>query len=143
MNLMLRIVCITHGSVTMAAAGVAVTTQRLSVVFKKLPHKSKIYRCFHIDQPSPMNYPAVRIIKPIHYLNNDYRLLNNSPSQMYTSYFIPIKLDPWCRCLVFYQLAMYLYIASHGELISVSSQLLASLLCYWMYLQYYYYYTII
>ena len=69
MNLMLRFVCITHGSFTMAAAGVGVTTQRLSVVFKKLPHKSKTYRCCHTDQPPPMNYPAVRIIKPIHYLN--------------------------------------------------------------------------
>ena len=76
MNLMLRIVCITHGSFTMAAAGVAVTTQRLSALFKKLPHKSKIYRCFHIDQPPALKYPAARIIKPIHYLINDYRLLN-------------------------------------------------------------------
>ena len=78
MNLMLRIVCITHGSFTMAAAGVAVTTctQRLSALFKKLPHKSRIYRCFHIDQPPALKYPAARIIKPIHYLINDDRLLN-------------------------------------------------------------------
>ena len=76
MNLMLRIICITHGSFTLAVAGVAVTTQRLSVLFKKLPYKSNIYRYFHVDQPPTLKYPAARIIKPIHYLINNYRLLN-------------------------------------------------------------------
>ena len=137
-NLMLRIVCITHGSSTMTVAGVAVTTQRLSAVLKKLPHKSNIYRCFHINQPPALNYPAARIIKLIHYLINDNRLLNIYTQPNVYQLLYTYKARPLVQMLSILLLTMYLYIASHGELISVSScsYQVRSLQCHWIYLQY-------